>query len=108
MHCVMLRRGDDFEVARVVALQALDESDAHARRQVRVFAVSLLPASPSRVTEDVDVRRPEGQPLVTPAIALTHELIILRTRLCRDNIGDPLHEISIPSCGETDGLWENG
>src|SRR5699024_490390 len=95
--CVVLRRGYDLPVLRVVALQAAHEGDAHARGQVRVFAVCLLPAAPARVSEDVYVRRPECETLITLALSAPDELVMLRASLGRDNVGDLAHELRVPS-----------
>src|SRR5436853_6332414 len=88
MHGVMLWRRDDFVISRIVALQPFDELHAQTRRQVRVFAVSLLAASPARVAEDVDIRAPHRQALVAAIITLTHGFVMLGARFGRDTIGD--------------------
>ena len=63
VHGVMLGRGNGAIVARIVALQARHEGDAHAAGQEGIFAVGLLAAAPARIAEDVDVRRPEVEAL---------------------------------------------
>ena len=61
----MLGAGVRLEDGRVqVALQSADNRHAQLTGQVRIFSVGLHTAAPARVTEDVDVRRPEGQSLV--------------------------------------------
>ena len=60
---------DDGHRERRAHGQTLHELDAHARREVRIFAVGLLAAAPARIAEDVDVRRPEGQALIAAALA---------------------------------------
>src|SRR5262249_17503394 len=66
---IVLWRCYNFEVFRIPSLKPFDELHSHARRQIRIFAVGFLAAAPTRITKDVDVRAPEGQPLVSPAIA---------------------------------------
>ena len=39
-------------------LQSTHHGESHPCGQIRVFTVSLLSASPSRVAEDIDIRRP--------------------------------------------------
>src|SRR5262249_17313077 len=102
----VLRRRDDLQVAGVVALQALDIGDADARSQIWVFAESLHAAPPARVAEDIDVRAPEGQPLVAASVVLPRELVVLRTRLGRDHVGDAANEFLVPRRGQSDGLRE--
>src|SRR6266567_3860085 len=60
VHCVVFRGRDYFEVARVIALQTLDESDAQTRGEKWILAVSFLSASPARVAKDIDIGTPES------------------------------------------------
>ena len=60
VHGVMFRGRDHLEVARVIALQTLDESNAQTRGEKRVLAVGFLSASPARVAKDIDIRTPES------------------------------------------------
>ena len=62
------------------ALQSAHRSQSHAGRQVRVFTVSLLSASPARVAEDVDVWCPKRQTLV--ALDVARALGLLRFHPC--------------------------
>ena len=39
------------------------KATAHLAGQERIFAIGLLAAAPARIAEDVDVGRPEIQPL---------------------------------------------
>src|SRR5437588_10611660 len=59
----MLRRRDGSIVVRIIALYAGDKSYRQASAQKGIFAVSLLPATPTRIAEDVDVWRPEVETL---------------------------------------------
>ena len=56
----------DTQVFTVIAntLQSTYYGQSHLRGQIGVFAIGLLSTSPSRITEDVDVRSPERQTLV--------------------------------------------
>ena len=65
MHGKVLGAGQQLHVFAVRrALQSAHYGQSHACVHVRVFAVSLLSASPARVAEDIDVGRPERQSLV--------------------------------------------
>ena len=52
---VMLGSRNSFEIVRIIALKAGDEGYAEASGEERIFAVSFLAASPTRITEDIDV-----------------------------------------------------
>ena len=52
VHGKVLRRGDDFQVARIVTLHSPDERDGHARREVGIFPLGLLSAPPARIYLD--------------------------------------------------------
>jgi hypothetical protein len=56
VHRVVLDGRDRFQVLRVVPLQSPDELDSEVTGKERVLAVGLLPASPSWVPKEVDVR----------------------------------------------------
>ena len=43
----------------ILSLETIHDSQSHPRRQIGVFTVCFLSASPSGVTEDVDVGTPE-------------------------------------------------
>src|SRR4051794_21455653 len=107
MHGVVLGRRDDLEILRVVTLQSFHKLDTQPTREVRVFAVSLLPASPARVAEDVDVRRPESQAEEARAVAAPLRLVILGARFSRDNVCDAADETRVEGCAEANGLRED-
>src|SRR5580698_10025651 len=73
---VVLGRGDGFEVLRIIALDAFDESYAHARGEEGIFAVGLLAAAPARIAEDVDVGRPDGEAVVAVVIVVADGVVI--------------------------------
>ncbi len=77
MHGKVLDRGNGLEIGRVVTLQALDELHGQPAGQERIFPIGLLSPAPARITEDVDVRRPEGQALIDEPLAVAHELMVL-------------------------------
>ena len=108
VHGKVLGAGRRLEVLFVVALQALDKAHAQARGEIGVLAVGLVAAAPARVAEDVDVRRPEGQPLVDVAVALAHALVVLGAALGGDDGADLLHKVCVEHGGHGDGLREHG
>ena len=104
---VMLGRGHHFEVLGVVALQTADEGHPHAAGEIGILAVSLHTPSPARVAEQVDVGRPEGQPLIEAAPPLPGELVVLGPGFVGDRRGHPSHKIAVPGGGQADGLGED-
>ena len=62
VHGVVLGCGDDFQVVRIVPLHARNKRDAHTAGEIGIFSVGFLAAPPAGIAEDIDVRRPVGQP----------------------------------------------
>ena len=106
MHRVVLRSRDNAKKSWILPLHTGDKGDAHATRQERIFAVGLLPASPARIAEDVDVGRPEGQAEEHLMIAFAHGLVVLCAGLGGDRLAHAVDEIAIPCGGHADHLGE--
>jgi len=105
VHREMFGASRRFEVPRIVALQTAHERRAEHTREHRVLAPRFLSASPARVAEDIDVRRPEGQALVVPAFpGEPQRLVVLGPRLVRDGRGHPPHELRVPRGRQPDDL----
>src|SRR5436190_12348885 len=96
VHGIMLWGGDYFEVLRVISLQTPDEFNAQPRRQIRVFAVSLLSPPPARVAKNIDVGTPESQPFVATVSIISEVLVIFCPRFGRDHLSDLMHQFGIP------------
>ncbi len=75
------------------ALERLDEGDSHDGREVRVFAVRLLDASPADVARDVDDRR-------------EHLPDAARAGFSGGGGGHTRHERGVPRCRQADRLRE--
>lgn len=75
VHSIVLRARRDLQIFPVT-LQALDVRHAELRREVRVFAVRLLPSAPARVAEQVDIRRPEREALINIAVAVLRSFVV--------------------------------
>src|SRR5690606_34256520 len=106
MNRVVLRGRIDFAILRIVALQTLDEFDAHQRGEKRILAVRLLTAAPARIAENVDVRRPERESLIAVALFAACELMMLRAALVADRGRHFAHEVRIERGCEADRLRE--
>ena len=101
----MLCAGSGFHVLSV-SLQALYKRDTQCARQIRVFSVGFLPASPSGIAENIDIGRPEGQSFVNVPIAKRAVSVVLRAPFCRDHISDPAHQRLVKSRSHADRLRE--
>ena len=106
----MFRAGHRLDVMRIVALQSANKRDAESAREERVFSISFLAASPARVAEDVDVRRPERQADEQFAIAvvLGGVIVELRPAFNADDGRFLPDQSGIPGGRHADGLGENG
>ena len=83
-------------VAGVGSLQAAHHGLAHLRREVGVFAVGLLSASPTRVAEDVDVGCPEREALVAFYLSALFCLAGLYACLVAHDAEDAFEQCVVP------------
>ena len=104
VNSVVLGCRDDLEVSRIVALKPFHESHAHPSSEVGIFTVGFLSPPPARVSEDVNVGRPEGQPCVYAPVALPDRFMVLGAGFLRDHCCHPVHEIDTPGCGQANSL----
>jgi hypothetical protein len=105
----MLRAGHRLEITVLHLLDAGDILDRDARGEERILAVGLLPAAPARIAKDVDVGRPETQPVIgLAAFAVTDGLVILGPGLVGDDLPDLVDQRRVPRRGHADGLRKNG
>src|SRR5689334_11880811 len=107
MNCVVLGSGNNFQVLRIVPLESLNECHPETAGEIRIFSVSLLPASPAWIAKDIDVRGPKRQTVkpvvVTPSLCF----VVLRARLVGDRRGDAVDQRRIKCGSESDRLREN-
>ena len=66
-----------------------------------------MPSAPSRITEDIDIRRPEGQPLVNIAVTVLYGSVVFCARFLCNDIPCLFHQLRVPCCGKPDGLREH-
>src|ERR1700758_4178181 len=85
VHGVVFGSGDSLQIVRIIALQTLDEGNAHAAGEKWIFAVGLLPAAPARIAKYVDVRRPDGEPEVDAVNVVANSLVVLGAGFGRDH-----------------------
>src|SRR5690348_12410238 len=103
----MLRSGNHPEIFRIVALQTRNERDAHAAGKKRILAISLLPAPPAWIAEDIDIGRPEVEPFHDVPPSSTHCLIVLGPSLSSDHDCHLMDQRIVESGGQSDGLGKN-
>ena len=70
-------------IIRMVSLKSLHGCYSHHGSEIWVFSVGLLSAAPPRISEDIDVRSPEGQSVILLVQSLAYGIVILGTRLIR-------------------------
>src|SRR5215472_4994589 len=104
----MLRSGNDFQVFRIVALQAGDESNTDAAGEKGIFAVGFLAASPAWVSKDVDVGRPKGEAVVAAGISVLDSVVVFGACFRRDDVSQVMNKVRVPGGGKADGLRKNG
>ena len=104
MHRKMLGTGQQLairantKVFAVIAhtLQTSHHSQSHLGCQIRVFAIGLLPTSPTWITEDIDIRRPERQTLIALDIARALGLLGFHTSLVAHGSKHPVQQGIVP------------
>ena len=83
MYGIVLGTGPEFTVFGIFrSLQSLDNLRSHDTGQIGILTIGFLSPAPSRVTEDIDIRRPyrEAVELLVLA-AIQHAVVILGTEL---------------------------
>ena len=98
--------GDGAEVFGVSALETADELVAEGCGEGGIFAVGFLAASPAWVAEDINIRRPDGEPEVDGVEVIAEGLVIFCAGLGGDDGADLVEEGRIPGGGHADGLRE--
>ena len=89
-------------------MEAADHGKAHLGSEVGVFAIGFLAASPTGITEDVDVGRPEGETLVALDVARAFRLLGFHAGLVADGGEHLMEQGVVPRGGHTHGDGEDG
>src|ERR1035441_10194452 len=97
---------DKLQILRIVALKSSRELHSETSREVWVFTECLLSAPPSRVSKDIDVRRPKRQACESTVIPRKLRFVILRPTFIANHIGDMAHHIRVKASSQPDGLWK--
>src|SRR5690606_21513211 len=96
-----------LEASGILSLQPSYGLHAEFAGEVWVFAKRLLASSPAGIAYDVDVWRPEIQPLILAPFPAFGCMVMLCPRLVRNRDGNPPHKVTIPTGAHADHLWEN-
>src|SRR3546814_13239454 len=83
-------------------------SDVCSSDLVRILAQRLLPPAPARIAEDVDVGRPERQPVIAVVIPLALRLVVFGAALGRDHLALGVEQRAIVGRGHADRLRADG
>ena len=87
-------------------MQAVDEGGAEGGGEEGVFAVGLLAASPTRIAEDIDVGRPDGETEVDGVNVVAVGLVVLGAGLDGDDFPDFSNQRPVEGCCIANGLGE--
>ena len=98
----------DLVVGGIIALHSFHESDAQTAGEKWIFTVCFLAASPARIAKDVDIGRPEVEPVIDAVDTFTQRFAIFRASLGADGRSNLAHERNVPSRSETNRLGEDG
>jgi hypothetical protein len=93
---------------RAVTLKAVNDCTSHDCSKIRILAISLLSPSPARVTEDIDIRSPYRESVITLYALTFAGNAELDSLFGRSDVENLLEERIIPAGSHTDGLRENG
>ena len=109
VHGEVLGAGRGLQPYGVAALQPADERLAQQSGQVGILAVSLLPAAPAGIAEDVDVGSPEREALVVhAALARAVGLVVDGPGFGRGDFTGPFQRRGIEGRGHAYCLREHG
>jgi hypothetical protein len=87
-----------------IALEAVNNGTAHHCGQIWIFSVCLLAASPTWVTEDVDVRSPDGKTMITAHAFFITSDAELDSLLGRSDVEHLFEKFIIPASRHSDSL----
>ena len=97
-----------LEVFGIVSLQAFHYGNAHPFCQVRIFSIGFHATSPTGITEDIDIRGPEGQAFVAVVFFILLILMVFGTGFVAYHRECLIQCVVIKSSRHRDCLWENG
>ena len=108
MYRKMLGAGRCLHIVLIVSLQPFYKPHAESGRQIGVFSKRLMPPAPSRVSENIHIRRPESQPFINIKILKFLLCIELRPALCGNGIRHFFKKILVKRSRKRNCLRKNG
>ena len=103
----VLCTSSNLKVILVMSLKTFNIANTHTSCKIRIFTKSLLTSSPSWITENIYIRRPECKSLINICIIVLLLHIIFCSSFCRNCICNFLSQIFIKCGSKTNCLWEN-
>ena len=104
MYGIVFGSSHCFQVFGIIALESFNELNCHTAGEEGVLAIGFLPASPARITEDVDVGRPECQSGIYAPYIIAEEVMVFGPCFIGDGRGHPEHQVFIKGGGQPYGL----
>ena len=119
VYSIVLGTGMGLEVLIVIALHTQNSLNAQDGIHIGVFTAGLLTTSPTRVTEDIDIRTPERQLGVARIVSGTHShieklrvivvgTVPVGTSLVAHLREDIVYKLCVEGGSHTNGLWIHG
>src|SRR6185437_11345216 len=105
---IVLGRGDDPVVLRVITLHSGDEGHTHAAREEGILAVRLLAAAPAGIAENIQIRRPEIETTHDTHVVGLHILHVLDAPFDSDIGGHGVNARNIEGRAQSDRLGKLG
>ena len=89
-------------------LQTFHHLHAHHGSEIRVFTISFLTSSPTRIAEDVHIGCPHTQAveLLILTTILNHAFVVLCTKLCAGSIKHFEEQVGVERRSHRNGFWE--
>ena len=91
----VLGAGRGFQIFIVITLNPLNKSATENRRQIRILTVGFVPPAPSRISENIYIRRPERETFINTVILIFLALVEFCPRLGWNNIGTDSYGVLI-------------
>ncbi len=108
VHGEVLRRRDRAVILRIVALYSGHVRNRKASAQKGIFSVGFLTAAPARITENVNVRRPEIEALENIGVPCPLGLHMLDAAFNADRSRHLVDARNVKRCGKPDRLGKFG
>ena len=106
MYCKMFGTGCCLHCIPI-SLKCFYKGNSQFFCKIRIFPISFMASTPSWITENIDIRRPERQSLINISVTVYGICIIPCSALCCHDTGHLCHTFPVKSCRHSDRLWKN-